>query len=196
MDNGSKQHGPEETTMSGKVENDATISYREECFDTPLSHGFAREIDGKRVVEFDAITHDGRRVKPILLTDIRPGLAALVVQATVRRAVLDWRPEGLAEYTYAVAAVRNVERANERSRQDGTCCYRLDTDEVAAVKALAAKYPVAVLWHDAEVQHYSTSWSDPVGKSKAASRCMEILRTGGSVEAAEIALAERKELDV
>jgi len=186
----------EEKTMSNKINSDATISYQSTDFDATLTGGVARDIDGKPVVEFDVITHDGRRVLPCLRTDTRADLAALVVQAAERQAVLDWRPEGLAEYTYAVAAVRNVERANERSRRDGTCCYHLDTDEVAAVKALAAKYPAAALWEDAERQRDIGSWSDPTGQIAAAEKCLEILRTGGSVEAAEIALAERAELDM
>ena len=157
-----------------------------------LTHGVVDTQGGIDVVRFSPIDYAGKRITPCLRIDTRPSLAAIVEAEAERTAAVAWRPDGLAEYTAAIDDMLAIERANTRAFMEETCYYRPTTDAEAAVKAMAERYPAAALWEAAEIQRDTATWSDPTEKISAAENCMEILRSGGPVEDAKIALAVRK----
>ena len=108
---------------------------------------------------------------------------------------------GLDEVRKAHAAhENNVEEHHDSRRrsyenENGGRIVPLKPELEEAVKAVRAQYPRAAVFHDATRLSESTHWSDPVGKASAANEAKKILLKGGSLEEAQAALKQRREVD-
>jgi len=107
-----------------------------------------------------------------------------------------WKPEGYSEVEATLERFSDIASRN-RSYEDRGQWEKCDRKGLAAareqVAQLTVKYPAARTWIAAEDQARLTHYSDPCGKAAAAEKAMTILRDGGSVEEAKVALAERYE---
>lgn len=126
------------------------------------------------------------------------------VIAAYKQAMMDAVP-GLDELRDAYYAWRSAQddyhdrrnRAMEDEYNDGISWPAPPSDNLKKqYEALATKYPRAALYLRAERQRNSTHWADNSGKGTAGAKAMKLLLDGASLEEAEAALAERRQVHV
>lgn len=131
--------------------------------------------------EFRARTEAERRTEADALEAAVPGLAALKA--------------AFSAYEYeSDRADRAFARMMSDENNDGARPPNpFDVTTEANYFALRDANPRGALYLKAERQSESGSWADNTGSASAGKRAMEILRAGGSIEEAEIALAVRRD---
>jgi hypothetical protein len=139
-------------------------------------------------------------VKPVAVT-LEEGEA---VVAAYEQAIKDALPglDELQNTYHAWASAQEKyhqqrERAMEDEQNDGTSWPTRPSDNLKnEYQALVEKYPRAALYLRAERQRNSTHWADNTGKGAAGAKAMQLLLDGASLEEAEAALAERRQVYV